>query len=82
MLCTAGSLTSGFATVNSSYTQPISWQPPRIWPLVYSFHQAEEKEERELQCGMIKPLDFSHWEDMDSTPSYLSNFTRETSRAD
>ncbi|XP_075937050.1 ropporin-1-like protein isoform X1 [Anarhichas minor] len=36
----------------------------------------------ELQCGMIKPLDFSHWEDMDSTPSYLSNFTRETSRAD
>ncbi|XP_034416667.1 ropporin-1-like protein isoform X2 [Cyclopterus lumpus] len=36
----------------------------------------------ELQRGMIKPLDFIHWEDMDSTPSYLSKCARETSRTD
>ncbi|XP_042366757.1 ropporin-1-like protein isoform X2 [Plectropomus leopardus] len=36
----------------------------------------------ELQCGMIKPLDFIHWDDMDSTPPASSIFSRATSRAE
>ncbi|XP_056289605.1 ropporin-1-like protein isoform X2 [Pseudoliparis swirei] len=36
----------------------------------------------DLQHGMIKPLDFIHWEDMDSTPSNLIKCAIETSRTD
>ncbi|XP_022622043.1 ropporin-1-like protein isoform X1 [Seriola dumerili] len=34
----------------------------------------------EFQHGLIKPLDFIHWDDVDSTPTDSSNFARATSR--
>ncbi|KAM7390641.1 hypothetical protein PAMA_008702 [Pampus argenteus] len=36
----------------------------------------------QLQQGMIKPLDFIHWADMDLSPPDSSNFTRTGSRAE